>query len=182
MGVGAGRAVRPWKPIEGGGAGRSDCGPMEWRAGARPLRWRRQVAAAPGAGQQPVRVWVPEASERPGEPRRVPGPPACGARPRAETPMEGRGLGRRGGRAAPAAAPRERRRPGGQAQRLAGERRGLPALSRVAQARFRGSRGPRSESRGRGRSHGSGKPCFREGALGCLRTASRGRGSALRAR
>lgn len=119
MGVGSGRAVRPWEPIGGRGAGPSGCGPMQWRAGARPRRWRRQVAAAPGSGKQPVRVWVPEASGRPGEPRRDPGPPACGARPRAATPTEGRGLGRRGGRAAPAAAPRRRRRPG-----VGGERRG----------------------------------------------------------
>lgn len=38
MGAGAGRAGRRREPMGRRGAGRSGCGPMEWRAGARPRR------------------------------------------------------------------------------------------------------------------------------------------------
>lgn len=105
MGVGMGRAVRAAEPMEVCGAGLSGRGPMGWRAGALPRRCRRQVAAAPGAWQQPVRVRIPEAGERPGELRRVPELPERRERPRTAIPTEGRKPGRRGGRAAPAPAP-----------------------------------------------------------------------------
>lgn len=40
---------------------------MEWRAGALPLRGRRQVETALGALKEPVRVQIPEAGGSPGE-------------------------------------------------------------------------------------------------------------------
>jgi len=104
MGVGAEWAGRAVQPMGARGAGRAGSEPMGRRAGALPRRWRRQVAAAPGAWQQPVRVRIPEAGQRPGEPRRVPGPSRRRAWPWAATPTEGREPGRRGGRAAPAPA------------------------------------------------------------------------------
>lgn len=100
----------------GWGAGRAGSGPMGWRAGALPRRWRRQVAAALRARRQPVRVRLPEPGGRPGEPRWVLGPPEHQAQLGKATPTEGRKPGWRGGRAAPARAP-------GKDGGLAGERR-----------------------------------------------------------
>lgn len=136
MGVGAERTGRRWEPMGTFGAGRSGCRPMERRAEARPPRWRRQVAAAaPGAGKQPVRAWVPEAGERPGEERRAPDPPECGPRPRAATPTEGRGLGCRGGPRRTCSGPRRRHcERGGWREREGGcpRRRGPPRSGSVA--------------------------------------------------
>lgn len=175
MGVGAGRAGRTEEPMEARGAGRSGCGPMGWRAGTLPLRCWRQVAAALGSVQEPVRVQIPEARGRPGERRRDPEPAECGAglggnsdeRVRARPPM---------GAASHLHPPR------GRVGGFRGERRDRREWEGAACARLGGSGPPRSESQGRVRSYGSGVPSLSVGALGCLGTTPRGRGSALRAR
>lgn len=72
--------------------------------------------------------------------------------------------------------------PRGGVGRLRGERSDRREWERAACARLRGSGPLRSESRGRVRSYGSWVPSSRAAAFGCLGTAPRGRGSALRAR
>lgn len=85
-----------------------------WRTGTLPRRRRRQVAAAPGAGQESVGVRVPEAGGRPGEPRGTREPPEAGGRSE-----RGSGAGPLVG-ATPAPAPRQGRRPPQRALRSAG--------------------------------------------------------------
>lgn len=154
MGVCEGWAGAPRSQCERAGRGWANgLRANGWRTGTLPRRRRRQVAAAPGAGQESVRVRVPEAGGRPGEPRGVREPPEPGG-----NSERGSGAGPRVG-ATPAPAPRPGRRPLQRALRSAGVGGGclLPApwVRRAGVS-----------PRGRVRSHGSGVQSWRAGAPG----------------